>query len=195
MIAKPKILSPLDQALACQQKGDLEGAEAGFRAVLENDPDHPDAYQFIRGRTARLRERMAAELALAPGAPRVLGPRNGPIAGTYRVPVVLGLFSDSPDSIHYQLDTVQAAYFSDAPGTITDFYEEISGGRVELLGDVMDWTRSTFTRAEATGGESGLELHLFSNGGFSVSGSYTHSFGEIDSRAYSALAGLVFTFE
>jgi hypothetical protein len=44
-------------------------------------------------------------------------------------------------------------------------------------------------------GETGLELHLFSNGGFSLSGSYTHSFGEIDSRAYSALAGLVFTFE
>ena len=44
-------------------------------------------------------------------------------------------------------------------------------------------------------GEAGLELHLFSNGGLSASGNYTHSFGDVDSRAYSALAGLVFTFE
>jgi tetratricopeptide (TPR) repeat protein len=47
MTAKPKKLSPLDQALACQQKGDLEGAEAGFRAALVADSDHPDALVLL----------------------------------------------------------------------------------------------------------------------------------------------------
>jgi tetratricopeptide (TPR) repeat protein len=47
MTTKQKKLSPLDQALACQQKGDLEDAEAGFRAVLEADPDHPDALVLL----------------------------------------------------------------------------------------------------------------------------------------------------
>jgi len=127
---------------------------AGYFEELALDPG---AYQFTRGRTARLRARMAAEASLDPGVLRALGPRDGPVIGTYRMPVILGLFSDSPDSIRYQLDTVQAAYFTDAPGTITDFYDEISGGRAELLGDVMDWTRASLTRVQATGGDSGLK--------------------------------------
>lgn len=47
MTAKRKKLSPLDEALACQQRGDLDGAEAGFRAALEADPDHPDALVLL----------------------------------------------------------------------------------------------------------------------------------------------------
>jgi tetratricopeptide (TPR) repeat protein len=47
MTVTKKKLSPLDAALACQQKGDLDGAEAGFRAVLERDPDHPDALVLL----------------------------------------------------------------------------------------------------------------------------------------------------
>ena len=88
---------------------------------------NPDAYQFARGRTVRLRARMAAEAALDPGVTRVIGPRDGPVLGTYRVPVILGLFGDSPDAGPYQVDAIQAAYFSNASGTITDFYDEISG--------------------------------------------------------------------
>ena len=59
MTAKQKKLSPLDQALACQQKGDLEGAEAGFRAALEADSDHPDALVLLGAllqKTKRARE-------------------------------------------------------------------------------------------------------------------------------------------
>lgn len=47
MTAKQKKLSPLDQALACQRDGDLEGAEAGFRAVLEADSEQPDALVLL----------------------------------------------------------------------------------------------------------------------------------------------------
>ncbi len=39
--------SPLDTALACQKKGDHEGAEAGFRAVLAETPEHPEALVLL----------------------------------------------------------------------------------------------------------------------------------------------------
>ena len=126
-------------------------------AYFEQLAADPDAFRFARGRTARVRARMDAEAALDPGVLRVLGPRSGPVLGTFRFPVVLGLFSDSPDSISIGRDVIQAAYFGGAPGTITDFYDELSGGRVEIIGDVVDWTRAGFTRAQATGGESGLD--------------------------------------
>jgi M6 family metalloprotease-like protein len=127
---------------------------AGYFEQLAADPD---AFRFARGRTALVRARMDAEAALDPGVLRVLGPRSGPVLGAFRFPVVLGLFSDSPDSISLARDVIQAAYFGDTPGTITDFYDELSGGRVEIIGDVLDWTRAEFTRAQATRGESGLE--------------------------------------
>ena len=125
-------------------------------AYFERLAIDPDAYRFAGGRTARLRARMAAEAELDPEVLRVLGPRDGPVLGTFRIPVVLGLFSDSPDSLRYAGDTVQAAYFGDAAGTITDFYDELSGGRAKIVGDVIDWTRASYTQAEAAGGESGL---------------------------------------
>lgn len=63
MTAKQKKLSPLDQALACQQNGDMEGAEAGFRAVLEAEPDHPDALVLLGALLQKTRKpREAVEL-------------------------------------------------------------------------------------------------------------------------------------
>ena len=47
MTVKQKKPSPLDQALTRQRDGDLVGAEAGFRAVLESDSDHPDALVLL----------------------------------------------------------------------------------------------------------------------------------------------------
>ena len=114
-------------------------------AYFERLAIDPDAYRFAGGRTDRLRARMAAEAELDPEVLRVLGPRDGPVLGTFRIPVVLGLFSDSPDSLRYAGDTVQAAYFGDAAGTITDFYDELSGGRAKIVGDVIDWTRASYT--------------------------------------------------
>ena len=118
----------------------------------------PGAFAFTRGRTARLRARMAAEAGLDPGRPRLIGPRDGPVEGTYRIPVLMGLFSDSPAeaAMPYTRDDVQTAYFGHVPGTITDFYGEISGGKVDLLGDLQDWTRGSFTNLQATAGNSGL---------------------------------------
>ena len=47
MTARQQTKNPLDAALQCQQRGDLEGAEAGFRAILETDSDNPDALVLL----------------------------------------------------------------------------------------------------------------------------------------------------
>lgn len=131
----------------------------GYRAWIAANPG---AFQFSHGRAIRLGERLR-ELGLVRaegarlGPMAALGPKEGVVTGTLRIPVILGLFLDSPpDVVPYAKDVVQGEYFGDDPGTITAYYEEVSGSRVTLLGDVRDWTRSDLTRAEATGGQSGL---------------------------------------
>ena len=47
MAAPRSKASPLDAALARQKAGDAAGAEAGFRAVLANDPDDPVALVLL----------------------------------------------------------------------------------------------------------------------------------------------------
>lgn len=100
-------------------------------------------------------------LLLQEGVPArvVLGPRIGVVQGRFRFPVVMGLFSDSPETPPVPVETVQREYF-DGPnskgGTIPEFYRELSGGRVELEGSGFDWVRTPFTLAEVGGGVAGL---------------------------------------
>ncbi len=123
---------------------------------------HPDAFQFKRGRAGRTLSFMRA-YADAAGAGghvqdlmKVLGPREGPVQGTFTIPVVLGEFSDTQGQPPFGPDTVAKAYFGSGPGTVTAYYQEVSGGKVTLKGDVMGWIRSTLTQAQSTGGQSGL---------------------------------------
>jgi M6 family metalloprotease-like protein len=124
------------------------------QAYFDQVAEDPLAFQFVRGRAGRRR----AEMRTAPAgaAMMVLGPRDGPVVGTVRIPVVLGLFSDSPDALSFTQEEIADAYFGAGPGTISAFYDEVSGGRVSLEGELHGWVRSTVTRLQATGGESGL---------------------------------------
>jgi len=129
----------------------------GYRAWREA---HPDAFRFAHGRAARMRV-LARTMQLRGGAPSgplaALGPRDGAVIGTYHIPVVLGLFSDSPDgSVPIERDVIQEAYFGSGPNTIRAYYSEVSGGRLTLEGDVQDWVRGSLTQAVVTGGTSGL---------------------------------------
>jgi M6 family metalloprotease-like protein len=85
------------------------------------------------------------------------------VAGTFSFPLILGLYSDSPlFSSTYSRDSVQAEVFDgpqanpSAMGTVPVFYDEISGGRVDLTGVTYDWVETTMTQAEVTAGVSGL---------------------------------------
>jgi immune inhibitor A len=74
-----------------------------------------------------------------------------------RLPVVLALFADSPTP-HVTREMVQTSLF-DGPspyGTITDAYLEMSGGALEVRGDVLPWVRTSWTVAEVVGASAGL---------------------------------------
>ncbi len=154
----------------CAQDVELLGEIHGTRppaAYLRRKAEDPGAYRFTHGRAVRLR---AALPGLAPreeGLPvaragrdpvfAILGPREGAVEGTFFIPVVLGLFADSPLGPEpFSRETVQEAYFGEGAGTIHAYYEEVSGGRADVVGQVQAWSRSTQTQAQATGGESGL---------------------------------------
>ncbi len=93
--------------------------------------------------------------ALSPASIELGGRR---IYGTYRFPVVLGQFSDSPTAPPYSRQLIQQHFF-DGPnptGTIPDLYADMSGGLVRLAGDVIDWNRSRYNQVQVTGGVSAL---------------------------------------
>jgi M6 family metalloprotease-like protein len=79
------------------------------------------------------------------------------VDGTKRVAVIPALFADSPEP-HVTAGTIQERIF-DGPaprGTLTALYQEMSGGRLNVTGEVNDWVRTSLTRAEVVGTSNGL---------------------------------------
>ncbi|MEE8295249.1 MAG: tetratricopeptide repeat protein, partial [Sphingomonadales bacterium] len=73
-----KIQQLLKDALACQQRGDLAGAEQACRTILGLDQNQADALQFLglieetKGNLVEARELMEKSLAVYPNQPHVL---------------------------------------------------------------------------------------------------------------------------
>jgi len=143
--------------------------DAYYREVARN----PDAFRFRHGRAARMREAAAARAALraarvgpaaAGGAaagtngPTLagLGPRNEPVRGDVYIPVVLGLFSDSPPTPPVTASAIQTGYFGPQAGTVSDYYAEVSNDSITLHGDVQSWVTSTLTQAATVQGNGAL---------------------------------------
>ena len=96
------------------------------------------------------------------------GPQ-GPVTGTFKFPLLLGLYSDTPvvptatvgsrTGVPLTREVVQDEFF-DGPNsrfaTIPEFYSELSGGRVTLVGEVSNWVQTTLTEAEVVGASNGL---------------------------------------
>jgi len=146
----------------------------GYYDLMERDPS---AFQFRRALFRRglglrelpdVRSPGLSVSALFEGTFARLtaaGPVQGPVTGTFNFPLLLGLFSDSdPVLPSFQQGAVQAEFFDgpqsnpQAVGTIPEFYDEISGGRVTLTGVTFDWRETPLTRFQVTAGESGLGL-------------------------------------
>ena len=130
-------------------------------AYYETRARDPRAFRMERGMGAgRGRPasgaRFGASLRVG-GAPASIVLGTGRVQGTFRFPVVLGLFADSPPAA-FSPAAIQDHLF-DGPnptGTITELYREMSGGAVELRGEVTDWGRSTLPRDIVANGSSGL---------------------------------------
>ena len=141
---------------------------AGYYAELQRNPD---AYRFSRGWRPEAQGRALGLRRSGDfrGA-ATLGRRVGGVAGNFTFPLVLGLYSDSPGipmaspaaqlpNVSLTRDVMQREFF-DGPNsilkTIPEFYTEVSGGRVTLVGDTHDWFQTSLTGAEVTGDSDGL---------------------------------------
>jgi len=84
-------------------------------------------------------------------------PARAQFQGVARLPVILGLFADSPDPWITPDDVSRVLFDGPNPrGTLKEFYTEASLGAFTLEGDVPPWTRSTLTLAEVVGTGAGL---------------------------------------
>lgn len=80
-----------------------------------------------------------------------------PLSGTLPVVLVLGLFADSPEPPVTHED-LQAALF-DGPsefGTVSGYFDEVSGGRLAMTAQTLPWVRTSVTLAQAVGNSYGL---------------------------------------
>ncbi len=119
-------------------------------AYFEEIGRNPGAYRPARGWRSRL------GLGVGTGAPGIaalrglpgLGPRGGSVTGTFEIPLLLGLYSDTPSipsadvgngSVESLTQGVVQREFFDGPNsrfaTITELYTELSGLRVVRQGE------------------------------------------------------------
>jgi len=162
----PSALGAQDVELLAEHYGTTPPA-AYFEEVGRN----PAAYRPARGWRSRLglSAAIGAPGVAALGALNVLGPRSGGVVGTFEIPLLLGLYSDSPSipsadvgaalGVSLTRDIVQQEFFDGPNGrfkTITEFYSELSGGRVWLLGDTHDWFQASLSAADVAGNSNGL---------------------------------------
>jgi M6 family metalloprotease-like protein len=119
---------------------------AGYYARVARDPDFFELRRGWRNRApgGRTGAMGGISAAVLPGT------------GAMRMVVVMTLFSDSPEPPFSTQITQQQLFGQNPLGTLTDFYREISGGRVTLTGSVLPWVRTSVTRAAAVGSSMGL---------------------------------------
>lgn len=155
--ATARLLVPLLAALvlsAVPGPGSAQDIEAVARArgvelpegYWERIRQNPDFFELPNG------------LFRAPRAePAFVRRPRPPVTGEARLPIILALFSDSDPSAIGPDDVERSLFTGPAPrGTMTEFYEEISGGRFSLKGEVFPWVRTSLTMAEVVGSSSGL---------------------------------------
>ncbi|MFV2007827.1 MAG: immune inhibitor A domain-containing protein, partial [Longimicrobiales bacterium] len=133
----------------------------GYYDVLR---ENPDAFRFQRAWIRPLRSGARAGLSNLLGGPAPgLGPRPWPALGTFRFPVILGLYSDSDPALGeapFTRDAIQAQFF-DGPNqqglSVAEYYTENSGGRATLVGETQDWVKTSLSAADVTGNSNGLD--------------------------------------
>lgn len=120
----------------------LDATRAPPPAYFERIQAQPDFFQIRDGWIRRTHSLVQA---------------GAPLSGTLPVVLVLGLFSDSPEPLITHED-LQAALF-DGPsefGTVSGYFDEVSGGRLAMRAEALPWVRTTVTLAQAVADSYGL---------------------------------------
>ena len=145
------LCAALAAAPAAAQDVEMLSAASGHplpAGYYEHVRQKPDFFQTTRGWRARVES-----LQPVPGGPAQV---TLPLRGEMRMLVMLGQFADSPEPPVTPV-TVQRQLFGDNPlGNLTDFYRQISGGRVVITGAVAPWVRTSLARDQVVGQAFGL---------------------------------------
>jgi M6 family metalloprotease-like protein len=119
---------------------------AGYYERVARDPDF---FELRRGWRDRL---LTSQGGVRGGISAAVLPRQGQL----RMVVVMSMFADSPPAPFSTEVTHQQLFGQNPLGNLTDFYRELSGGKVALTGNVLPWVRSGVTRVAAVGTSMGL---------------------------------------
>ena len=120
------------------------------RELMERDPR---AYSFGHAWFGVAERAAAARAALADGA-LARGAQTA-VTGTYSVPVFTVAFADT-DSLPWNPTDLEERLFDGQGASLTDFYDEISGGRVSVGGQVRGWTQLAEDESYYAGTSNGL---------------------------------------
>ena len=139
------VLLSIGSATAIAQDIELAAARSGLalpNAYFERIAAQPD---FFTLQSAWVRKaRSAAQQRAA-------------VDGELKIIVVQALHADTPDPT-FTAEDLERVYFTGpyANGTLAEFYDEVSSGRLSVTGDVTDWVRTSLTRSEVVGASYGL---------------------------------------
>lgn len=139
------VAAPFTTQTAAAQ--DIEVAAQHFgrqlpEAYYQRIREQPDIFEVQRGWIARNEAVSAA---------------NQEVRGTLPLVVIQALFADSPEPHITTAQIQQALFDGPAPfGTLTEFYRETSGNRLNVQGRVLPWVRTETTMAAAVGSNYGL---------------------------------------
>jgi len=83
-------------------------------------------------------------------------PEEYSLSGEFRIPVLLGQFSNRPAT--YAASALEQELFTGpwTPGTMADYYNEVSYGALTISGDVANWVTVSQVDAYYEGSENGL---------------------------------------
>lgn len=122
-------------------------------AYYERIRQDPGFFELRRGWMHRGAADGLQSATFAPGGPQhVVLPNRGNL----RMVVVMAQFADSPPPPVGTSVIGDQLFGANPRGNLTQFYGEISGGRVNLTGTVLPWVRTSIPLAQAVGTSMGL---------------------------------------
>jgi M6 family metalloprotease-like protein len=155
------------------QDVELLGEYYGTRppdVYFESIQRDPAAFRFSVEGNARLEGLRQSPLLrqsgpAAPGGPTglAIGPRDEPLVGEFRFPLILGLYSDGVQAPPFSQARIQEEYF-DGPNsyiqTIPELYTEMSRGLLQFEGTSYRWVQTGLTKQAVAQTSHGLSPSL-----------------------------------
>lgn len=135
-----------------------------MRGELAKDPA---AFEFrrawksdlarVKAQRSRL-QRVEGPRSLS-GTPEQLAQRGAAVTGTYRIPVIPVLYSNTLSAPYAAAALERKLYTGpSATATLTEFYAEISRGLVTVTGDVAQWVQASQPDTVYEGADNGDEV-------------------------------------